>query len=112
MKIQPISNFTHFNGLLGKESRFVDHQSLYGGEYDCDYYERDYHPFADETENEIRKNMFKLEQEINAEELENAAHTCSGTYTSLKQAHPLAITKADYKAMIKGVATKHLEILG
>ena len=99
MKIQPISNYTVFKGLLGA-SEFQETQSLYGGEYDCDYYVRAYHPFADETDEEIKNNMHNLQEKINAPELENAKTSTSGSYTSLYQAPRLEMTKAEYARMI------------
>ena len=99
MKIQPISNYA-FQGVLGK-SEYVRTESLYGGEYDCHYYKQAYHPFADETEQEIHDNMSKFEQEINAPELENAATSASGSYTYLYQSSRLGITKEEYENIKK-----------
>ena len=99
MRIQPISNNT-FKGLLG-QTTFVETKQLYGGEYECDYYERIYHPFADETDRDILENMKKLEQEINASEVENSKTATSGSYTSLRLGSKLDITQKDYEEIMK-----------
>ena len=108
MRIQPIVNHTAFKGLLAKEAHFTHRQALYGGEYDCDYYERYYHPFADETMDDARDNMIRLEQELNKTP---DLGSCSGTYVSVRLGHPLSLTKADYKALLKQQATDHVKEL-
>ncbi len=108
MRIQPVVSHTAFKGLLSTEEHFNQHQTLYGGEYECDYYDRVYYPFADESTDEARSNMNRLEQEINKTP---DLSSCSGIYVSVKLGHPLTLTKADYNALLKQEATKHLRKL-
>ena len=112
MKILPIaSNPQAFKGLLSQERKYINTESLYGGEYDCSYYERYYHPFSDETDSEIESNKLKFEQKINAKERENVEHSCSGSYTSVRVGKRLPISSYDYDLMKKGIAPDILFLL-
>ncbi len=103
MKIQPISNNTVFKGLIGNETRFIGVRNLFNEKYECKLYERDYHPFIDETPGEIESNMERLEKKINAQQSENAAY--SGFYIGLVKGKRLKISKLDYEFLKEGIAT-------
>lgn len=78
MKINSISaqnfNKTSFNGLWGK-SHYSYSESLYGGEFECDYYEKTYYPCKDETQEQIQDAVSKKQdelKELNAESAKGA----------------------------------------
>ncbi len=109
MRIQPISNHTAFQGLLGSTRKLVDTQVFYERDYDCNYYEREYRPFADETAAEINRNMKVLERKINEEERDPRTYCFSSEYVSLRLGRPLKITKSDYELLCNGVVPPILD---
>jgi hypothetical protein len=83
-----------FNGLWGKRE-YSHTESLYGNEYDCEYYEQIYHPCIDEDDFEIKTKLENQERILNALEVDNAAHCNHGSYVSTKRGERLNFTKAE-----------------
>ncbi len=109
MRIQPISNHTAFQGLLGSTRKLVDTQIMYGHDYDCMYYDQYYYPFADETPREIEHNMRELENALNEQSKRDIPHCFSGDYISLRLGRTLNMKKSDYELLCNGVIPPALD---
>jgi hypothetical protein len=90
-----------FNGLWGKE-KFSYTESLYGGEYDCDYFEKSYHPCLDETAEEIKEKMSEKEKELNSDIDVNSV---SGSYITPVLGKRLPFTKRELNAILQDCKT-------
>jgi hypothetical protein len=102
MKINAISGLPmrhpNFRGLWEKPE-LTQKTDLYGGEYTCDYYDRTYHPCLDETEDEIQHQMYKKEEEMNAEDSLDYLYLSSGSYISAVKGSKLPYTKSQLNAI-------------
>lgn len=106
MKISQVALAQHnyaqqagFKGLWGNRI-FKNTESLYGGEYDCDYYEKPYYPFADETRAEIDSAKLKMQNKLQPiNDLE--ATFAHGTYTSVSEKKALSITKEQFIGLLR-----------
>ena len=97
--MQPCSSIkgTSFKGLWG-DSVYEKTESLYGGEFYCDYYSKTYYPFADETKSQIKNEMAHMDEEINVPENSLSKR---GTYTKLLLGGTLLMTAAEYGKLLR-----------
>ncbi len=93
MKINGISaSNLQFKGLWGK-SHYSHSETLYGGEFKCDYYEKAYHPCADETYEQIQKALNKKREQLKSDNVKGS-QGANGYYIYVVEGTPLKITNA------------------
>jgi hypothetical protein len=87
-----------FSGLWGK-IKYSHTEMMYGKEYECEYYEQEYHPCIDEKKEEIEKKLLHQESLLNAVNKNEDPSSCNGDYISVKCGDRLNLTKAELEEL-------------
>lgn len=105
-------NNTQFKGLWGNEY-YTHSESLYGGEFDCAYYKKPYHPCKDESKEQTQLALRSQQNELDKFNRASAM-SASGSYTGVTIGTPLKITQKelhqlqqDSQNIIHGNLPKH-----
>ena len=106
MKITNVSSFmpvkkanVQFKGLWGEPS-YAYTDNLYGGEYECSYYDVPYHPCKDEPESVKKQIMSVRQSELDKVNKEDEKYS-SGRYYRVVEDTPLNIKQSELKMLQK-----------
>jgi len=112
MNIGKITSIRTFKGLLNGDIKYTHTKLLYNGKHQRDYFERSYHPFADESINEINENISYLRKNLNKNELKNARKSPKGSYVAVKLGSALDMTKKEYQELMEAKLQQLKNMIG
>ena len=112
MDIGKISAAGTFNGLLDANIKYTHTKLLYNGKYQRDYFVQEYHPFAEESLTEAKRNISALRKDINKSELKNVCKSSKGSYVTVKLGSVLDMTKKEYSELIEAKIRQLRNMLG
>ena len=101
MDIGKISAARTFNGLLDANIKYSHTKLLYNGKHTRDYFVQEYHPFAEESLTEVKRNISALKKENNRNEIKNARKSSKGSYVTVKLGSVLDMTKKECSELIE-----------